>query len=294
MDTFGTIPMVDLVSQVPTPIHNPPIHDPRVTRYCAQTGPEMKGSTRLVLRTIGDFVNPDTGKAHPSYKTIMFWSGLSQGAVSNAVKELGLLGVFQATPKGSKGNYEYHFVHMVNADFEPLARVDRGTDSLDHYRLRELVRLREEVDALRLLLVNPDTGEIPTVHNVNGNEEEEFSSRNHNYDSSSFPFVQEFDLDAPPADFNREYVRWAMREYGKWQAAWTGGEAAAFSTYGKDWPKFLEDLKRHRDQTVLGPEHIRCSTCRKVKPKQDSFKGNCGRCKHEVEHRNRQSVEASR
>ena len=39
---------------------------------------------------------------------------------------------------------------------------------------------------------------------------------------------------------------------------------------------------------VLGPDQIRCRTCNEVKPKHDSFKGNCGRCKHAVAHRNRQ------
>ena len=165
MDTFKTTPMVDLIHQVPAPAttHKPPTCDPQVSRYTALTGPDMKGSTRLVFRVIGDFTNPHTGKACPGFDTIAFWANVSKGTVSNAVKELRLLGVLDAeerlTATGKKA-FSYTLTHGLATDWTPRPRVDRGGDSLEHFRLRE-PRLQQENETLKVRLgIDLDTGEI--------------------------------------------------------------------------------------------------------------------------------------
>ena len=164
--------------------HKPPTPDIRVATYLSLTGPDMKPSTRLIVRTIGDFVDPDTGTANPSYDTIAYWAGCSKGAVSNAVKEARALGIFETTKiPTAMGNsqFKYHFVHMMNSNFQPLPRRARATDddgkpmSLELDRLTELMELRARVERLENLEnVDQETGEIvERVHIVNERKEEE-------------------------------------------------------------------------------------------------------------------------
>ena len=304
-----TLPMVDLVAQIPPPApsHRPPIHDPQVTRYCFQTGPDMKGSTRLVLIAIGAFVNPATGTAHPSFETIAYWAGVSKGTVSNAVKELRALGVFQTTPQGTKGFFEYTFVHMLNSNFEPRPREDRHGETLEIYRLQKMGQLQDKVDALERMLVDRETGELPTVQEsvqyVNEREEEEFSLIIENMDSSSLPSrsvqtvesvqpvnANGFSLDNPPSEYDKDYMEFALRAYPAWLNDFKFKMSGAKSTYENNWPKFLEDLDCHHatvDHAPIVAGMFRCAGCKEIKTTLDSCGGLCGRCKAEKEYRNR-------
>ena len=64
MDTFKTTPMVDLVTQLPGLVYNPPrlFDDPDVARYTRDTGPELGAMPRAVFRELGVYVDPTTGK----------------------------------------------------------------------------------------------------------------------------------------------------------------------------------------------------------------------------------------
>ena len=291
MDTFGTTPMVGLIRQVPTPAttHKPPTCDPRVSKYCALTGPEMKASTRLILRTIGDFVDPATGTANPSFDTIAFWSGSSKGTVSNAVKEARALGIFETSKiPTAMGNtqFKYHFVHMMNSDFQPLPRRSRATDedgkpmSLELDRLTELMELRARVE--RLENVDRDRGEIlERVHILNEKKEErEFSSKNENDElvtsfipsvsvqplsvqpADAEPLNADTDFSNPPDAFKLEYVKAALSEYLEWGAAWNG-KVQAYGFYRTNWAKFLEDLDGHRT-AHFESSNPKCGWCQKI------------------------------
>ena len=304
MDTFKTTPMVDLIHQVPAPAttHKPPTCDPQVSRYTALTGPDMKGSTRLVFRVIGDFTNPHTGKACPGFDTIAFWANVSKGTVSNAVKELRLLGVLDAeerlTATGKKA-FSYTLTHGLATDWTPRPRVDRGGDSLEHFRLRELTRLQQENETLKVRLgIDLDTGEIL---NERGGEERLCSEiKELDYPP---PSVQkncvhilnteiERDFHNPPADFDRDYALAALEAYAGEQGWRSTG--AAMDAYAADWPRFRADLAKWRvDRANAEPTRKSydsgvdvhrpdCSTCGKETPPSRLRDGVCTLCRHGI------------
>ena len=285
--------------------HKPPTPDIRVATYLSLTGPDMKPSTRLIVRTIGDFVDPDTGTANPSYDTIAYWAGCSKGAVSNAVKEARALGIFETTKiPTAMGNsqFKYHFVHMMNSNFQPLPRRARATDddgkpmSLGLDRLTELMELRARVERLENLEnVDQETGEIvERVHIVNERkEEEEFSSYSEQaieITSSSVPSVQDFDIDNPPADFNEDYVNWAIPQFPKWLKSWNHGITGAVGFYRYDWTRFQKDLPRNRDANKPAPAKVYtspysskdypvCTDCGQQDAPSRMRDGKCARCR---------------
>ena len=289
----GQLPAVDLISQLPPPApwpHSSPICDSAVSRYTALTGPAMKPLTRLVLRTIGDFVDPAEGTCNPSMSTIADWAGCSKGSVSNAVKELRLLGLIEVeslpTATGRGVEYRYSFVHGVTTTWTPKPRENLEGKSLDLHRLEELARAKAVLAAHG---IDMDTGEMSdlSVQHVNERKREDNSVQNSDVESIplSSDYGHEYSLDQPPLDFNEEYVRWAISQLPEWLGAWTHGLAAAVKTYrAHQWSMFLGDLAKHRDgggnKQKVGKGQMWCKGCKQVRGTVESYNGYCGQCKH--------------
>ena len=245
---------------------------------------------------------PTLAKPAPDSTQSPFGPTCRTGTVSNAVKELRLLGVLDAeerlTATGKKA-FSYTLTHGLATDWTPRPRVDRGGDSLEHFRLRELTRLQQENETLKVRLgIDPDTGEIL---NERGGEERLCSEiKELDY---ALSFVQENcvhilnteierDFHNPPAEFDRNYALAALEAYAGEQGWRSTG--AAMDAYAADWPRFRADLAKWRvDRAKAEPTRKSydsgvdvyrpdCSTCGKETPPSRLRDGVCTLCRHGI------------
>ena len=299
MDTFKTTPMVDLVTQLPGPAYNPPrlFDDPdvaRYTRYTRYTGPELGAMPRAVFRELGLYVDPTTGKCEVLMDTLANTLECSTATVSRAIRTCeyaGLIEIHEIITRNNRTRFAYTLKAGQLANWIPTPKPYRGKLTLADHRLKLMTDYQNRIAELEALLegaVNPETGEFIVSQKRNNdaeaaesgfatkeqNEEEVANSKKEiESRSSSVPILStedvpggdSFDLDAPPDTFNREYVRYAMKQRPEWLAAWTRGLGAAFDYYGKNWPKFLEDLEDHRSK-VQAPTQRKYETISVVRP----------------------------
>ena len=237
-----------------------PVDDPTVATYCRETGPELGGMPRNVLREIGRYANPDTRIAPPNMAVLAETLEVSTATVSRAVNTLVCAGLIEIeripTPNGRTRN-EYTF---TTTDWTPAPKPARGKLSLADFRLKRMVDLETMLEGA----VNPVTGELivsqrnnETVESATIEEERKIvtNSENGDYPSSSFGIVpldeSTFNLDSPPATYSRPYVRFAVTQFPTWLKAWKEGLSAAYPFYETRWPKFLEDLDDNYSRDVL-------------------------------------------
>ena len=327
-DWDGQLPNPGIASEVAPPTGQGPapsspapmrLYDsPEVARYCRETGPELGFTARTVFCEIGRHIDPQTGQGRVLMETLAATLECGKATVFRAVRTLECAGQVEVekvpTQNGRLMNV-YHLDLGLHRGWVPAYKPPRAQLSLMDQRLKLMTEKDKRIAELERMVASlndgviPDTPDDPAgiVPSERNSEEEkkEVPISSFENGSSSFPSPvpqpgivpseqnNDFSMDEPPEEFDEGYVKWAVPQFPKWRDAWNGWPEAALATYRSNWPKFLEDLKRHRDQsadgiTALGPDQIRCATCNEVKPKYDSFKGNCGRCKHAVEHRSHQ------
>ena len=294
-----TTPMVDLVSQLPGPAYTPPriFDDPQVATYCRETGPELGVIPRAVLREIGRYADPATGIAPPLMVTIAKTLDASTSSVARAIKTCEYAGLVEVTPiqtRNGRTRYSYTLATGLQAGWRPAPKPDRGKVSLADHRLKTMTDLAKRVAELESMLdgaVNEATGEIITPENIVRSEwayeEEGIVPLSENQEI--LPSFRS--LLSPPAAYDREYVEWALPQFPAWESKWGGGVKVASDYYLTRWPKFLEDLARHKakaDYEPISKGQIRCLTCLEVKPEAESSRGHCARCKHVVSWEKRQ------
>ena len=296
MDTFKTTPMVDLVTQLPGLVYNPPrlFDDPDVARYTRDTGPELGAMPRAVFRELGVYVDPTTGKCEVLMETLANILECSTATVSRAIRTCeyaGLVEIHEIQTRNNRTRFSYTLKAGLLANWMPTPKPYRGKLTVADHRLKLMTDYQNRIAELEALLegaVNPETGEFIVSQKRNnvaevvesgfatneGKEEEVANSKKEiESRSSSVPILSaedvpggdSSDLDAPPDTFTREYVRYAMKEHPKWLAAWTRGLGAAFDYYGKNWPKFLEDLEDHRSEFPV-PTQRKYETILVVRP----------------------------
>ena len=124
--------------------------------YTRETGPELGGMPRNVLREIGRYADPETHYAAPVMATIAGTLEVSTATVARAVNTLkcaGLLEVQEIPTSNGRIRFGYTF---TTKDWTPAPKANRGKLSLADYRLKRMV----ELDAALEGAVNPATGEI--------------------------------------------------------------------------------------------------------------------------------------
>ena len=286
MDTFKTTPMVDLVTQLPGPTYNPPrlFDDPDVARYTHYTGPELGAMPRAVFRELGLYVDPTTGKCEVLMDTLANTLECSTATVSRAIRTCeyaGLIEIHEIITRNNRTRFAYTLKAGLLANWIPTPKPYRGKLTLADHRLKLMTDYQNRIAELEALLegaVNPETGESIVSQKRNNaaepadtgfatieENEEEIASSERGIESSSSslpvlppedgPEADSFDLYNPPLEFNREYVRFAVKSFRKWDEGWKQGLGAAYATYTKNWPKFLEDLEDHRDKAQAAQQH---------------------------------------
>lgn len=311
-----TLPMVDLVAQIPPPAYYPPpvFDDPDVDRYCRTTGPDIGLTPRTIFREVGRYVDPATGICKPPMQVIADALRTSKGTVQRAVVTWTLGGLVEVekvkTANGRDQNVYYYTGHRDG--FVPAFMAPRGELSHANFQLKELTAAKQRIAALEAKLaqfVDLDTGEIagpePVPEIRYGRDDQNWDKEEEgrrivpilNSDIDSFPLpsaqipIEAFSLDAPPDTFNEAYVTWAVEQFEDWKPpnGWHSIKAAT-TRYKADWPKFVEDLARHHatvDHAPIAAGMFRCAGCKEIKTTLDSCGGLCGRCKAEKEYRNR-------
>lgn len=304
-----TLPMTDLVAQLPHSYTAPPtIDDPDVDRYCRLTGPDIGMTARTVFRELGRFAKRETGECDPPMQVLADALRTSKGTIQRAIVSCQLGGLLEVAKVGTSHNRERNVYTFTGhrSGWMPAFMPPRAGLTLANYNLKLLTEQAAKIAALEALvaqLVDTETGEISPstpsvpkkrdgettapiiVDQIRTYEEEGRTDTNMNSDigSSSLLPSDQFSLHSPPHMFNEEYVDWAVPQFPEWAEAWNNVKKAA-PHYKYDWPKFLEDLLRHHrpakvEHAPIPKGQIRCQTCQALKPQFESFNGNCGRCK---------------
>ena len=174
--------------------------DPAVEQYCRYTGPILGGTARQVLKEIGRYVNPETGKACPSMDRLADDLELSKSTISRAVRTLHLAELVEVEKFPSKNGYvyfEYTFSAGLARGWSPAPRPERGQLSMLDYRLKIIVDQQRELDELRARLAGlsgeVDPGEstdlVPSEWNEVPEEEDSVSFSDFVESSSSSEYV---------------------------------------------------------------------------------------------------------
>ena len=320
MDTFKTTPMVDLVTQLPGLVYNPPrlFDDPDVARYTRDTGPELGAMPRAVFRELGVYVDPTTGKCEVLMETLANILECSTATVSRAIRTCeyaGLVEIHEIQTRNNRTRFAYTLKAGLLANWMPTPKPYRGKLTVADHRLKLMTDYQNRIAELEALLedaVNPETGEfivsqkrnnvaevVESGFATNEEKEEEVANSEKGIESpySSLPVLppedsseaDSFDLYNPPLEFNREYVRFAVKSFRKWDEGWKQGLGAACATYTKNWPKFLADLEGHRDKAQASQQHKYetyqvhrpdCSMCGKETSPSRLRDGVCTLCRN--------------
>lgn len=75
----------------------------------------LKGNTKLVLATLADFANPETGACYPSHETLAYTTGLTSETVRSCVDDLVFLNLISRERNNRKDSFHYTFnIHDVS------------------------------------------------------------------------------------------------------------------------------------------------------------------------------------
>ena len=164
MDTFKTTPMVDLVTQLPGLVYNPPrlFDDPDVARYTRDTGPELGAMPRAVFRELGVYVDPTTGKCEVLMETLANILECSTATVSRAIRTCeyaGLVEIHEIQTRNNRTRFSYTLKAGLLANWMPTPKPYRGKLTVADHRLKLMTDYQNRIAELEALLegaVNPE------------------------------------------------------------------------------------------------------------------------------------------
>ena len=293
---------MDSLQMTGKPLDHP---DPRY--WAEHTGPWVKFTPRAILRELARYANPSTGECFVSLQRLADTLATTTRTIGTGIKTLERAGSITTERSPNKVNH-YRLVG-IDAQWQPSEKLSPGELPIDDFRLQTEKNLRDKLANLKRQYAALTDGELPTNTFFSPEEKkEEYSSEkfvNSMILSSSYvtpvtpsPEISvsesDFDLNAPPAEFNLAYVRWAVQQHPEWLKAWLkcGGLAAAYDKYRKTWRKFTaEDLPRHRDAATPTPapvksyssgcptEYPTCTECGNEAPISRMREGRCTACR---------------
>ena len=142
----------------------PPLDNPAVAHYTANTGPWLGVVARAVFRELGRYVDPAIGTCFPSQGTIARVLDLSRQSVAKQCLTLEAAGEITIDQKeGASGKQNvYTFVGGLRRSWAPTEKPDIGDLPLAIYYLRESTQQKTEIEGLRRIIARlSPTGEIP-------------------------------------------------------------------------------------------------------------------------------------
>ena len=243
--------------------------DDLLTRHWAEfTGPYVKFSPRAVLRELARYANPKTGECFVTLETLADTLAMTTRTIMTAIETLERAGLITVTRKKNHCN-RYRLVGIDN-QWQPAERLTPGQLPLDDFRLQTEKNLRDELANLKRQYVSLTNGELPETTFFSPEEKKKESSSekfvNQILPSSSVtpvtPSLGEKNVeknghdldtrpiftDTPPAEWEPEYVTWAVTvRCPKWALEW--GNVDKAPDYFKDkWPTFIAQFKTHREK----------------------------------------------